>query len=105
MIAEPRPRYDALRQQRLTCLIGIEGAERCLHEETLQAHHDGYARRLAQWRGMLEEIDRQLAAFPIAPVYPQPRTEEIKALYRAMRAKQVTPAEFGQRMKELLGHA
>ena len=84
-----------------TCEAGIIAAARALTTPDLAAHASAYERRAADWRIVRAAL---LARLPVAPVYPGGRRAELSALMRAYKAQQVTPREFGVRLR-FLTHA
>ena len=84
-----------------TCEAGIIAATRALTTPELAAHASAYERRAADYRIVRAAL---LARLPAAPVYPGGRRAELAALMRAYKAQQVTPREFGTRLR-FLTHA
>jgi hypothetical protein len=96
------PTYDALRNHRLSCLLGIEAAERCKVAITtiytgveLERLTEGYTRRADYFRLALATVEAQIAALPKHDIYPTEAQTAFRTLVLARRAGQVTPREFG----------
>jgi hypothetical protein len=104
MINEPLPTYDRLRAHRLSCILGVEAAERCkvaiasiYTGDELTRLQEGYTRRAEGFRMMLERVDAQIAALPKQECYPTAAQSAFRALVLARRAGHVTTREFGVR--------
>lgn len=104
MLTEPLPTYDVLRNHRLTCILGIEAAERTIgvlpdvHSgPELSRLLEGYERRRESYKGMLALVEARIAALPKNEIYPTEAQTAFRTLVLARRAGQVTLAEFGQR--------
>jgi hypothetical protein len=96
------PTYDQLRNHRLSCLLGIEAAERCRAAITgiytgieLERLTDGYTRRADHFRLALATVDAQIAALPKVECYPTEAQAAFRTLVLARRAGHVTTREFG----------
>lgn len=87
------PLYDRLKTMEAIFTQGLSSAEQ-----------RGDNNRVATYRECLEMTEKRIKALE-KPVYPTQQREQIAALTRAYKAKQVTPREFGLRMWGVLRYA